>query len=427
MNLVVVGLSHNTSPVELRERLHFKESALPNALMHLRGLLGDAGVVILSTCNRVEIYASTEASPGEAHDQIRRFLSEWHKVPETEFRDTLYEYDGRGTIGHLFRVASSLDSLVVGEAQILGQVHDAFLVSQSEQCTDKVISALFQRAFAIAKDIRTRTNISAGKVSVGSVAVDLAVSIFSNLAGKTVMVIGSGKMGEVTLKSLVSRGVDRVLLVNRSHEKAIGLAERVRGEPLPLDALEENLPRADIIISSTAAPQYLLSTAQFHRALRRRGNEPFCVIDIAVPRNIDPAVRKMDNVYLYDVDDLQTVAAANLEARRNEIDLCMKRIESGVDQFWSWLQGLAAEPTIVSMNAEIHSLRESVQQWGLNQLPDCGEHNEAVREIFAASLKRFANAVLHQPTVQLKREVVDQDPSKVLHLVKRLFGLKESS
>lgn len=427
MSLVVVGLSHHTSPVTLRERLHFPESSLPAVLIRLRGLLGDAGVVVLSTCNRVEIYASTEASSGEAHAAIRRFLSEWHNIPEAEFRDGLYEYEGREAIGHLFRVASSLDSLVVGEAQILGQVHDAFLVSQSEQCTDKVINALFQRAFSIAKDVRTHTNISAGKVSIGSVAVDLAVSIFSDLAGKTVMVIGSGKMGEVTLRSLVGRGVDRVLLVNRSHERAVSLADRVRGEPVPFEALEENLPRADIVISSTAAPQYLLSTQNFQRALKRRGNAPFFVIDIAVPRNIDPAVKRMDNVYLYDVDDLQTVAAANMEARRHEIALCMKRVEHGVEQFWAWLQGLAAEPTIVSMSAGIHAIRERELEKSLAQLPDLGPHTEQVREILTAFSKRFANAVLHQPTVQLKREVADEDAHKVLHLVKRLFGLKESS
>ncbi len=425
MNLVVVGLSHHTSSVELRERLHFAEKTLPGALMHLREQLGDAGVVILSTCNRVEIYASTEASSGEAHDAIRKFIGDWHKISPSEFGEALYEYDGRETIGHLFRVTSSLDSLVVGEAQILGQVHDAFLAAQTEQCADKVTHALFQKAFAIAKDVRSRTNISAGKVSVGSVAVDLAVSIFSDLAGKTVMVIGSGKMGEVTLRSLVSRGVDRVLLVNRSQEKAMSLAERVRGEPLPLDALEENLPRADIVISSTAAPQYLLTPAQFHRALRKRGNEPFCVIDIAVPRNIDPAVKKMDNVYLYDVDDLQSVASANLDARRQEIDQCMKRIEEGVDQFWGWLQGLVAEPTIVSLAANIHAIRERELHKSLNQLPDLGEQNEAVREIMTSFSKRLANSMLHQPTVQLKREVADQDPSKVLAFAKRLFGIKE--
>jgi glutamyl-tRNA reductase len=410
--------------VELRERLHFPEPALPSALMQLRAALGDAGVAILSTCNRVELYASTEASPGEAHALLRRFLSDWHKIPESEFRGCLYEYDGRETVGHLFRVASSLDSLVVGEAQILGQVHDAFLISQSEQCTDKVTSALFQRAFAIAKDVRSRTNISAGKVSVGSVAVELAVSIFSNLAGKTAMVIGSGKMGEVTLRSLVSRGVDRVLLVNRSHEKALNLAERVRGEALALDALEDNLWRADIVITSTAAPQYLLSTAHFQRALKRRGYAPFCVIDIAVPRNIDPAVKRMDNVYLYDVDDLQGVANANLDARRQEIDQCMKRIEDGVEQFWGWLQGLVAEPTIVSMAAEINAIRERELQKLFVAMPDIGEKERDEITMFS---KRFANAVLHRPTVQLKREVAEEDAHKVLHLVKRLFGLKESS
>lgn len=424
MNLVVVGLSHHTSSVELRERLHFPEKTLPNALMHLRGLLGEAGVVILSTCNRVEVYAATEATAGDAHETIRRFIGEWHKVPESEFEEALYEYDGRETVGHLFRVVSSLDSLVVGEAQILGQVHDAFNIAQSEQCIDKVMHALFQRAFAIAKDVRSRTNISAGKVSVGSVAVDLAVSIFSDLAGKTVMIIGSGKMGEVTLRSLVSRGADHVLLVNRSEEKAVSLAERVRGEPLPLDALEENLPRADIVISSTTAPQYLLSTPHFHRALKRRGNAPFCVIDIAVPRNVDPAVKKMDNVFLYDVDDLQGVANANLEARRQEIDQCMKRIDDGVDQFWGWFQGLVAEPTIVSMAAEFNAIRERELHKLFVALPDLSEKQ---REEIAVYSKRFANALLHRPTVQLKREVADQDPSKVLHLVKRLFGLKESS
>ncbi|HRI87165.1 MAG TPA: glutamyl-tRNA reductase, partial [Candidatus Hydrogenedentes bacterium] len=237
---------------------------------------------------------------------------------------------------------------------------------------------------------------------------------------------GSGKMGATTLRSIVSRGVDNVLLVNRNHDRAIELAGRVRGEAIPFDQLEANLPRADIVISSTAAPSHLLGPAHFQRALRRRSNEPFFVVDIAVPRNIDPAVKRMDNVYLYDIDDLQTVANANMEARRQEIDLCMQRVENGVEQFWAWLQGLAAEPTIMSIAAGIHQLREREVQKLLAQLPELGEHDEQARELIAASFKRFANAVLHQPTVQLKREVAHQDPHTVLHLVKRLFGLKES-
>lgn len=422
MNVVVSGLSHHTSPVELRERLHFDEKALPNALIQLRKQLDDAGVVILSTCNRVEVYAHA-ADAAEAPGRIRRFLSEWHGIPEEELAPALYEYAGREAVGHLFRVASSLDSLVVGEQQILGQVHDAFLTAQSEQATDKIIGTLFQKAFSVAKDVRSKSNISAGKVSVGSVAVDLAVSIFMDLAGKTVMVIGSGKMGELTLKNLVSRGVEHVLLVNRSHEKAVRLAETIRGEAVPYESLQEALPRADIVIASTAAPQYILGPAQFLAALKRRSHAPMFAIDIAVPRNIDPAVKRMDDVYLYDVDDLQQVADANMEARRQEIDQCLKIVESGVDQFWGWLQGLVAEPTIVSMTEELNAIRERELQKTLASLPDLTDKQ---REEIAYLTKRIVNTILQRPMRQLKREVVEEDPHKVLHLVKRLFGLKEA-
>lgn len=422
MNVVVVGLSHHSSPVELRERLHFPEKELPNALLSLRKHLDDAGVVILSTCNRVEIYAHA-ADTSDLPVRIRQFLSEWHRIAESEFRSNLYEYTGREAAGHLFRVASSLDSLVVGEGQILGQVHDAFLLAQAEQATDKVTSALFQKAFSVAKNVRSNSSISAGKVSIGSVAVDLAVSIFMELSGKTVMVVGSGKMGELTLKNLVSRGVEKVLLVNRSHEKAVRLAEAVRGEPIPFEAFQENLARADIVIASTAAPGYILGPNEFSAALKNRAQAPMFAIDIAVPRNIDPAVKKLDNVYLYDVDDLQQVADANMEARRHEIDRCMQIVDTGVDHFWAWLQGLVAEPTIVSMAEELNAIRERELQKTLSMLPDLTDRQQ---EEIAYLTKRIVNTILQRPMRQLKREVADEDPHKVLHLVKRLFGLKES-
>lgn len=423
MNLVAVGLSHHTSPVELRERLHFPEAALPKALMRLRNGTNIGGAVILSTCNRVEIYASTQEAAPAAHEHIRRFLSNWHGIPESDYRHALYEFSGRETAGHLFRVASSLDSLVVGEQQILGQVHDAYLASQAEQCVDKLISGLFQKAFSIGKQVRSQTHITAGKVSIGSVAVDLAVSIFMELEGKTVMVIGSGKMGEITLRNLVSRGVENVLLVNRSEERALELAEKVRGVAVPFERLEDDLHRADIVISSTAAPQPILGARHFQQALRRRGNAPIIVIDIAVPRNVEPDVKQLDNVYLYDVDDLRHVADANLEARRQEVDRAMQIVEAGVDQFWSWMQGLAAESTILSIAEGVHALRARELEKVLAALPDL---DDTEKEIIAAGFRRFANAVLHQPTVQLKREVADHDPHTVLHLVKRLFGLKET-
>ncbi|MBI4557734.1 MAG: glutamyl-tRNA reductase [Candidatus Hydrogenedentes bacterium] len=423
MSLVVVGLSHHTSPIELRERLHFPETEISHALLQLRKRMDGAGAVVLSTCNRVETYVNHAAPPEELHREIRAFLSDAHQLPEAEFRPALYEYVDRDTVGHLFRVASSLDSMVVGENQILGQVHEAYLLAQSEQATDKIISAVFQKAFSVAKEVRSRTHISAGKVSVSSVAVDLAVSIFMDLADKTLMVIGSGEMGELTLKSLISKGVRRVLIVNRNREKGEALAAQCQGVYVPFDELGATLHRADILISSTAAPGFILQADDFQRALKPRGNEPIFAIDIAVPRDIDPAVNDLDNVYLYDVDDLQKVADENMEARRKEIAQCMELVDKGTEQFCRWMRGLIVEPTIVSMSTELNAIRERELAKTLQSLPDLTEKQ---RDEITYLSKRIVNTILQRPMSQLKQEAVQQDPHVILHLVKRLFGLKES-
>ncbi len=423
MTLAVVGLSHQTSAVEVRERLHFSEESVRGALLQLRKHLGAAGVVILSTCNRVELYAHRTENPETLCDEIRAFLSEYHSIPEADLTQALYEHTGRNAVAHLFRVASSLDSLVVGEGQILGQVHDAFIAAQASQSTDKVIQALFQRAFSVAKDVRTHTSIGAGKVSIASVAVDLAASIFMDLADKCVMVIGSGKMGETTLKSLMARGVGEILLVNRSIEKAETLAETVHGEALALDDLSTQLHRADIIITSTAAKDFVLRPEHFHTALRERSHQPVFVIDIAVPRDVDPAVAAIDDVYLYDVDALQEVANENLEARRKEVDASMCIVETGTERFEAWRQSLLAEPTIVSMAEELNAIRERELEKTLGSLPDLSPEQ---REEVTYLTKRIVNTILQRPMSQIKREVGQHnDPHTVLGLVKRLFGLKE--
>ena len=423
MSLVVVGLSHHTGPIELRERLAFPEAALPGALLRLRKGLEDAGAVILSTCNRVEVYVNHLAPSEELHHAVRAFLSAERGVPEEEFREVLYEYAGRDTVGHLFRVASGLDSLVVGEGQILGQVHDAYLLAQAEQATDKTINVLFERAFSIAKAVRTESNIGAGKVSVSSVAVDLAASIFMELAGKTVLVIGSGETGELALRSLMAKGVSRVIVANRSAERARELASRFHGQAVALDDLDTQLHRADIVISSTAAPDFVLHPDHFQRALKRRGQEPMFVIDIAVPRDIDPAVNALDNVYLYDIDDLQQVADANLAARRDEIAKCMAIVDRGVDRFCNWLRGLEAEPTIVSMARELDAIREEELAKTLKALPDLTEGQRKEVEYLT---RRIVNTILQRPMSQIKWEITHHDPGTVIHLVKRLFGLKDS-
>ncbi len=420
MSIAVVGLNHRTCPLALREELHFPAEALPDALRRMRERLDGAGVAILSTCNRVEVYAHQTAP--DLCKRIRTGLGEWHKVPEARFRDHLYSYEDREAVGHLFRVASGLDSLVLGENQILGQVHDAFDAARAEGTSDKVLSALFQRAFAVAKEVRTRSGIAAGRISIGSVAVDLAASIFGELTGKTVMIVGAGKMGELTLKSLVSRGAGKLLMVNRNLEKAVELAEAHGGEPLSLEALPQALSRADIVITSTGASHYLLGPAHFEAALKQRGQAPVFVIDIAVPRNVDPSVNGVDNVYLYDVDDLKHVAEQNKEARRREVDLCMRIVDDHVDRFWGWVQGLVAEPMIISMAAELNAIRERELAKTLSALPDL---TDAQREQVEYLSKRLVNAILQRPMTELKREVGHHDPGTVLHIVRRLFGIKD--
>lgn len=424
MTISLTGLSHHTCPVELRERLSFPEERLPAALLKLKQELHDGGAVILSTCNRVEVYTRDDAAPEQLQEQVRAFLSAWHTLEPHAFSEHLYEYHNREAVAHLFRVASSLDSMVVGEDQILGQVHDAYLVAQTEGATDKILNALFQRAFKVAKEVRTKTNINVGKVSVSSVAVELAASIFGDLSEKTVLVIGSGETGELALKSLVDRGVGKVLVANRTLSHAETIATQYSGEPLALADLSDFLHRADIIISSTAAKEPILHSADFQKALRKRDQAPMFVIDIAVPRDVDAAVGELDNVYCYDMDDLETVAAQNMESRRAEMAVCLEMVEQQVDRFIHWRQSLYAEPTIVSMTQELNAIRERELEKTLAGLPDLTDKQRAEVEYLT---KRIVNNILQRPMSQIKQEVVKEDAGRVIHLVKRLFGLEESA
>lgn len=423
MTLVVIGLSHQTGSVELREKLGFRPKDIARAALDLHSRCDQAGVVVLNTCNRVELYVHhAQIEPEHLAARVRRFLAEWHGISEGEFHDALYEYHGPDAVAHLFRVASSLDSMVLGEAQILGQVHDAYTTAQSAQTTDKVIHALFQKAFAVAKAVRSKTDVGAGNISVSSVAVDLAASIFMSFADKTVMVIGAGEMGELTLKSLVSRGVGKVLVLNRSMDKAHDIAARFNGEAISYDELDEHLHRADIIITSTAAPHAILHAGQFARALQRRGQRPMFVIDIAVPRDVEPQAGELDNLYLYNVDDLRKVVDENLEERRRQAERGAAIVDTGVQEFAKWMRGIAAEPTIVSMNEELRAIREQELEKTLAALPDLTEKE---RQEITYLTERIVNKILQSPMTQIKHEIGHHDPHTVLHLARRLFGLKE--
>lgn len=424
MSITLTGLSHHTSPIEIRERIALSNEAIPPALHTLKRHFAAAGVVILNTCNRVEIYVRAEEEPARVFAEVRKFLAKSSGLPEQTFADNLYEYENREAVAHLFRVASSLDSLVVGEDQVLGQVHDAYLLAHAENATEKVISGLFQRAFKVAKEVRTRTNIGVGRVSISSVAVDLAVSIFMSLEDKTAMVVGSGETGELTLKSLVARGVGQVIVANRTLEKALPLAKAFGGEAISLAHLEQHLHRADILISSTAAAEPILGVDDFQNALKMRNRAPMFVIDIAVPRDIDPEVNSLDNVYLYDIDDLQQVADQNLQARRAEIARCMEIVDDHVERFLQWRQSLYAHPTIISMSHELHAIRERELEKTLAMLPDLTERQRAEVEYLS---KRIVNNILQRPLSQLKEVAVRDESRRMLHLARRLFGLEEQT
>jgi glutamyl-tRNA reductase len=329
MNFIVIGLSHHTSPVELRERFAFAENKIPDALKSLRenGIADEA--VILSTCNRVEIYAATKSENSKAFVELKNFLKTFHAL-EIFSGEEIYTLAEPQSLQHLFKVASGLDSMVLGETEILGQIKTAYELARKNNFTGARLNKIFQRAFNIAKHIRTHTSIQRGSVSVASVAVELAEKIFSSLAEREVLVIGAGEMSEKTARALLSRGAKSIIVANRSHERAQILAKEFGGRAVQFDDWSAEFEKIDIAISSTSAPHHILDRAKLEPLMKARKNRPLLLIDIAVPRDIDPAVNFLENVYLYNIDDLQSIADDYLKQRKEEIVRCEEIIAEKV-------------------------------------------------------------------------------------------------
>jgi glutamyl-tRNA reductase len=321
MSVVVIGLSHRTSPVELRERFVFAEGKIPDALKSLR----DSGVadeaVIISTCNRVEIFAATPAEPARAFAELKKFLVSHHAFQDP-INDELYTFAEPQSLHHLFKVACGLDSMVLGETEILGQIKTAYELALKHGHTGARLNKAFQRAFNAAKHVRTHTNIQRGSVSVASVAVELAEKIFSSLGDREVLVIGAGDTGEKTACALLSRGAKSIIVANRSFERAQSLAGELGGRAVSFDGWAGEFEKVDIVISSTAAPHHILDRAKLEPLMKSRRQRPLLLIDIAVPRDIDPEVNFLENVYLYNIDDLQAIANDYLKLRQEEIARC---------------------------------------------------------------------------------------------------------
>lgn len=321
MAIVVVGINHRTAPVEVRERLAFADADLPEALRRLKdfGIADEA--VIVSTCNRVEIYAAVKGPISEAVLRLREFILE-RESSKPDAADQFYSMSDPDSIKHLFRVASGLDSMVVGETEVFGQVKRAYDIALRHRATGRVLNRVFQRAFNVAKQIRSQTNIQRGSVSVASVAVDLTERIFSSLADKTAMVIGTGDTGEKAAKALLSRGIGHLLVTNRSPERALAVACALGGQAVPYEDWQRAFDRIDIVITSTSAPGYILDRSRLCSLMRQRQYRPLLLIDMGVPRNIEPEVALMENVFLYNIDDLQGIADDALRQRQEEIARC---------------------------------------------------------------------------------------------------------
>jgi glutamyl-tRNA reductase len=322
MPFIVLGLSHHSSPVTVRERFAFAEGAIPAALQKLRltGIVQEA--VILSTCNRVEIYAATDRPGRQAMGELRQFLIDHHNYQDP-IDTELYFLSEPESTEHLFKVACGLDSMVLGETEILGQLKKAYETALQHKQTGRHLNKAFQKAFNVAKQIRTETNIQRGSISVGSVAVELAQKIFSSLDKHQVMIIGAGETSEKTARALLSRGAHSIIVSNRSHERAVALAKELEGRAVHFDEWAAEFAGIDIVISSTAAPHYMIDRPRLEPLMKLRKNRPLLLIDIAVPRDIDPAVNFLENVYLYNIDDLQAIADDYLRQRKEEIARCV--------------------------------------------------------------------------------------------------------
>lgn len=335
MQILCLGLSHHTAPVELRERFAIPDGELGAASAELSRADGIREAVIVSTCNRVEFYVAAE-DPAQGLAGVRDWVSARCATPDGP---AFFRMSSPGSVQHLFRVVSGLESMVLGETEILGQVKKAYQAAMAGGATSRYLNKLFQRAFNVAKDVRTNTNITRGSVSVGSVAVELAEKIFGKLAHCKVMILGAGEMSELTAGALQARGVKTLFVANRSFDRAAALAEKMGGKAFHFDSWQNEFHDVDILIGSTAAPHHVLTREKLVPIMRSRPDRPLFCIDLAVPRDIDPEVNKLDGVYLYDIDSLQAIADQSMAVRRQELTICEEMIERHVSEFSTWMDG----------------------------------------------------------------------------------------
>ena len=421
--IVIVGLNHRTAPVEVRERVAFDRSLLGETLQALRALPSVQEGAVLSTCNRVEVVAATSDREA-AFLEIKRFLLDQEaEAAEDNLEDHLYAYASDQAVRHLFRVAASLDSMVVGEPQILGQLKDYYLAAQEIGSVGTILHRLFHRSFSVAKRVRTETGIASRAVSVSSVAMELAKRIFDRLEDKTVMLIGAGKMGHLVARQLQRNGVSSLMVTNRTFERAVEAAAQFRGNPIRFEEFPRYLKLADLVIGCAGAPETLLRPETVEETLRQRKQKAMFFIDLGDRRNFDPRINKIANVYLYDIDDFQAVATENLHERASEVRKAEEIVDEEVAGFVRWLESLDQVPTIVALRQRLEEIRQSEIEKSLRtSLKGLSEkERQAIEDMTSAMISK----ILHGPISRLKKPSEDREDALYVEALKKLFGLED--
>jgi len=418
MNFRLIGVNHNSAPVEVRERLALAESRLPDACKRLAAHPGVEEGLVLSTCNRVELLVSSNNGSAD----LRGFIRDYFQVDASDLDRYLYEYREDEAVRHLFRVTSSLDSMVVGEPQILGQVKEAYAVARAVGSVHSQLDTLLTRAFAVAKRVRTETAVGSSAVSVASVAVELAKKIFGSLNGKHVYLVGAGKMSELAARHLLAHGAASIFVANRTHERAVKLASKFNGQAILFEQLYETCDKADIVITSTGAPHAIFRREHAELFLSRRRNRPMFFIDIAVPRDVDPAVNKVDGIFVYDIDDLQQAVSSHVADRKKEAERAEEIVSVEVERFQARLQTLDVVPTIVSLQDHLETIRQAEIDRVRGRLGPLTPDQEMAVE---ALTRGIVNKIMHTPISTLKTAARESEATTVIDVVRRLFNLQD--
>ncbi|MBI5966463.1 MAG: glutamyl-tRNA reductase [Deltaproteobacteria bacterium] len=421
MEIVLIGLSHKTAPIEVREKFCLPRGGVKEFLGRMAGIPGVREGLVLSTCNRTDVLTVMDCSE-DGVSRIKELLAGIAGMSADQLSPYLYVRKDEEAVKHIFRVASSLDSMVLGEPQILGQVKEAYSQAVESKFSGLILNKLFHRSFFVAKRVRTETKIATQAVSVSYAAVELAKKILGDLDNKRAMLIGAGEMSELAARHLISQGVGEILVTNRTHSRAIELAQEFKGKAVPFEDFPKELKNVDIILSSTGSAHYIIRREQLTEVIRARKNRPMFFIDIAVPRDIDPKINEIDNVYVYDIDDLEGIVESNKEERKKEVQKAEEIVFQGVEAFNRWLKSLEVVPTILALRNRLEEIRQKEVEKTLSLLKNVSDEERKALDFLTNSI---INKILHHPISLLKHQESRDHGKLYVEMTRKIFHLDE--